>query len=64
MPMCPMCGLSTFLGEMCSHHGIGEIDWHIANKTWCDLIHRGIQPQRLPEREREQLQEEVLCGIE
>lgn len=33
---------------MCSFHAYEEGEsWSQANRIWCDLIHRGIVPQRL-----------------
>jgi len=49
---CVVCGQPETTG-MCDFHMNVEIDWAVANRIMCDLIHRGIVPKRLTERERE-----------
>lgn len=53
---CISCG-AAIVGEVpiCAHHHLmmaGD-DWAIANRVLCDLIHRRIEPARLPAEERD-----------
>jgi hypothetical protein len=39
--------------QLCAHHGQAmPEDWAVANRIYCDFIHRGKIPARLPESER------------
>jgi hypothetical protein len=46
MSWCASCGL-TLSGTvaLCRHHAVvcGQ-DWAVANRIFCDLIHRGVVP--------------------
>ena len=45
MPRCASCGTSNPVGEaICAHHLRPETDWAIANRVFCDLLHRRIEP--------------------
>lgn len=54
MRLCPYCGVEV-LGDdgVCAHHAAVHGDeWHVSNRVMCDLLHRGIVPERLPEPQR------------
>lgn len=54
MPLCPFCMLQISVNtEMCPHHiSAQDSNWAKTNRIMCDLIHRGIAPPRLSEKER------------
>ena len=53
MVLCPLCGLQIHQ-DLCPHHAVATgYDWHKSNKIWCDLFHRGVEIQRLPEADRD-----------
>ena len=47
MARCVLCG-----GEndeavtLCLHHVVGDHDWALFNRLFCDFVHRGIVPPR------------------
>lgn len=54
---CASCGAVDASG-MCLHHASDLSDnWSEANRIWCDLLHRGIEPPRLPAEERREFWE-------
>lgn len=53
--VCSFCGLSlggSTANGLCPHHAMVGDDWHIANKIFCDWLHRGIEPKRLDPKDR------------
>ena len=44
--LCPICGgdnrISGF--TICQHHMPTDLAWHVANRIFCDLLHRGVEP--------------------
>ena len=40
--ICPICR-NEIIGELCGYHTQSnqEAQWHITNKIWCGIIHRG-----------------------
>ena len=46
MSRCASCGTSNpGIDFICSHHITAEANWAHANRVFCDLIHRGIEPE-------------------
>ncbi len=47
---CSLCGTphpggdSTGEDSICSHHITTDVDWAVANRVFCDLLHRRIEP--------------------
>jgi len=45
MHRCPSCGAPNPIGDgICSHHIATEVNWAVANRVFCDLLHRRIEP--------------------
>lgn len=46
MPLCAICvATNPAVGEaICRHHIRPEADWAIANRVFCDFLHRRIEP--------------------
>ena len=45
MHLCAVCGATNSAGDMiCPHHIRREVDWAVANRVFCDLLHRRIEP--------------------
>ncbi len=55
MSFCASCGLQLVSDAgLCEHHHrIYGDGWALSNRIMCDFFHRGIEPQRLPPKERE-----------
>lgn len=55
MSLCASCGSELSDGtSLCRHHHLSlEVGWAQSNRMVCDLVHRGIQPARVPVREIE-----------
>ena len=51
--ICPVCGVGT-TGDVavCAHHLAAEYGWAEGNRILCNLLHRGLEPSRLPVLER------------
>ena len=47
MSRCVLCGGENE-GEisLCLHHTVGDLDWSMVNRLFCDFLHRGIAPPR------------------
>jgi hypothetical protein len=46
---CPSCGAANPpTSGVCAHHIATEVDWATANRVFCDLLHRRIQPPPVP----------------
>ncbi len=45
MSRCASCAATNpIAGEICAHHVSREPDWAVANRVFCDLLHRRIEP--------------------
>ena len=56
MSICAACGL-TIVGDtsLCPHHHCVYGDgWAVANRLYCDGLHRGRWGSRLPEAQRQE----------
>lgn len=49
MSLCPQCGNALWGDyQFCpGHWDLYDENWHIANKIWCDYLHRGVPVPRL-----------------
>ena len=48
MSRCVLCGVQNVDFEgVCLHHTVGDRDWSIINRMFCDFVHRGIEPPRV-----------------
>ena len=53
MSYCANCGLQlSGDSALCPHHLIDTDDWAATNRIMCEFFHRGQEPPRLSERER------------
>jgi len=46
---CPICR-NEIAGEICGYHtqSSQEALWHVSNRIWCDILHRGAPfPKRV-----------------
>jgi hypothetical protein len=61
MSLCASCGSELSDGtSLCRHHHLSlEVGWAQSNRMVCDLLHRGIQPARVPVPELESEPEAV-----
>lgn len=51
---CPRCATVVIGRAMCDYHGQAESNnWAKGNRVLCDLLHRGIAPERLSVEDRE-----------
>jgi hypothetical protein len=42
---CPSCGSPNPTPDgICAHHLANEVNWSVANRVFCDLLHRQIEP--------------------
>lgn len=48
MPRCPSCGVQSSNEGICLHHIPVDADWAQANRIFCDLLHRRIEPPLVP----------------
>jgi hypothetical protein len=49
MSRCVLCGVQNVDFEgVCLHHTVGDRDWSIINRMFCDFVHRGIEPPKAP----------------
>ena len=56
MSLCIVCGQSNpDRDSFCSFHIAPEESWATANRIMCDLVHRAIEPRRLPPCDRDQV---------
>jgi hypothetical protein len=55
MSLCAVCGSAlSDDSSICRHHHLAGADhWAEGNRILCDLLHRGVQPGRLPKEIRE-----------
>jgi hypothetical protein len=45
MRLCALCGTPNPVEDtICSHHITTEASWAVANRVFCDLLHRRIEP--------------------
>ncbi len=52
MPRCASCGTQSPVEDgICLHHIATEANWAIANRIFCDLLHRRIEPPPVPSEE-------------
>lgn len=52
MPRCVLCGgENDEATALCLHHVVGDHDWALFNRLFCDFIHRGVVPPRPPAEE-------------
>ena len=53
MSLCSQCGAEIY-GDtaLCVYHHAVVDSWATENRILCDLLHRGVIPQRLSEAER------------
>lgn len=58
MSLCAACALEI-AAEICPHHLTVDPGWADGNRILCDLLHRGMVPERLPVEEREPLGSEM-----
>jgi hypothetical protein len=48
MGICALCGTTIPLGVgICPHHITTDENWAVANRVFCDFLHRGVQPARI-----------------
>lgn len=52
MSTCAACGSTNVATELCPHHHIVE-DFAVCNRIYCNGLHRGVWPARLPQADRE-----------
>jgi hypothetical protein len=56
MSACAQCGSETGTDRaLCSFHHDSSVwdDWAKANRIMCNLLHRGVEPERLTPAERD-----------
>ena len=42
---CVLCGAENADdGFLCRHHTVGDQDWAVVNRLFCNFLHRGIAP--------------------
>ena len=60
-----MCGASLYHdAQICPYHHSSDLDWPVFNRIMCDLLHRGVEPARLPLGEREDLMPDYSSAAE
>lgn len=54
MSLCSSCGVQLSEdGELCPHHHyVYADDWALNNRIMCNFFHRGVVPDRLTAKER------------
>ena len=55
MNRCAWCNVEMATGSgLCAHHDTSESGWAASNRIMCDFLHRGLEPPRVGDGERDE----------